>query len=50
MPDGDSRRLVLKVAIAITGASGGIYARRLLEVLDVEKMLLTIKPHRLSVL
>ncbi|OGH63330.1 MAG: hypothetical protein A3G34_15345 [Candidatus Lindowbacteria bacterium RIFCSPLOWO2_12_FULL_62_27] len=40
----------MKVAIAITGASGGIYARRLLEVLDVEEVLLTMTPDGLDVL
>lgn len=40
----------MKVAIAITGASGGIYARRLLECLDVEEVLLTMTPDGLDVL
>lgn len=40
----------MKVAVAITGASGGIYARRLLELIDVEEVLLTMSPDGLDVL
>ncbi len=40
----------MKVAVAITGASGGIYARRLLEVMDVDEVLLTMSPDGLDVL
>lgn len=40
----------MKVAVAITGASGGIYARRLLEVMQVDEVLLTMSPDGLDVL
>ncbi len=40
----------MKVAIAITGASGGIYARRLIEQLMTDEILLTMSPDGLDVL
>ncbi|MBI4178199.1 UbiX family flavin prenyltransferase [bacterium] len=40
----------MKVAVAITGASGGIYARRLMEVIAADEVLLTMTPDGLDVL
>ncbi len=42
--------MVLKIAVAVTGASGGIYVRRMLKLIEVDEVLLTLTPDGLDVL